>query len=300
MSPTLSQPSPCSMTGFARTDGHFGPVRWHWEVRSVNGRGLDVRMRLASGYEAIEQRARDAVQRHFSRGNISLTLNAQRSTGDTEIRLNEAALGQVVKAATRVRELTGAPAPTVEGLLQVRGVLEIVEPSDEDASALHTAILASLQAALDGVVASRRQEGQRLAQVVADQLGLIARLTEEAAASPARRPEAIRKRLEEQIARLVDARTTLDPDRLHQEAVMLAQRADIEEELKRLTSHIAAASDLLRSPAAAGRRLDFISQEFNREANTLCAKSNDTEITRIGLELKTVIDQMREQVQNLE
>jgi uncharacterized protein (TIGR00255 family) len=288
------------MTGFARADAQSGAVRWHWEVRSVNGRGLDIRLRLPPGLEAIEQRAREAVQRRFTRGSLGLTLTVQRSAGAAEIRLNEAALAQVLRAAERVRSLTGAPPALVEGLLAIRGVLEFAEPDDSGAEALHEAMLASLDEALSGVGRARATEGARLAAIVQDQLSSIERLTEEITNSPVRRPEAIRRRIAEQIARLTESHSALDPDRLHQEAVLVAQRADVEEELKRLTAHVAAARDLLSAKEPVGRRLDFLAQEFNREANTLCSKANDTEIVRIGLALRTVIDQMREQVQNIE
>ncbi len=289
-----------SMTGFARADGSIGAARWHWEVRSVNARGLDVRLRLPQGWELLEPKVREAAAKRFSRGSISVSLVLQRDVGNTEIRLNEDALAQVVRAAERVRQLTGAEPVRVEGLLALKGVLEYVEPENGEAEALSAALVASLARAFDGVEAARRAEGDKLAKVLGEQLDRIAALAAEAERSPARGADAIRVRLKEQVARLIDMSGGLDPARLHQEAVLLATRADIEEELKRLAAHVAAARELMAAPEAVGRKLDFLSQELNREANTLCAKTNDGDITRIGLSLKATIDQLREQVQNIE
>jgi uncharacterized protein (TIGR00255 family) len=289
-----------SMTGFARADGSHKGARWHWEVRSVNARGLDIRLRLPPGREMLEPKVREATARRFSRGSISVSLVLQRDIGHTEIRLNEEALRQVVRAAERVRQLTAGASASVEGLLALKGVLEYVEPEDGEAEELSTVIMASLERALDGVEAARRTEGDKLARVLNEQLDRIADLTSAAAASPARTAEAIRARIKEQIARLVENSSALDPVRLHQEAALLATKADVEEELKRLAAHVAAARELMSSPEAVGRKLDFLGQELNREANTLCAKANDGDITRIGLSLKAMIDQLREQVQNIE
>jgi uncharacterized protein (TIGR00255 family) len=290
------------MTGFGRADGSRDGQTWIWEVRSVNGRGLDVRLRMPPGSDAIEARAREAVARRFNRGNVSINLQVQRVTGATEIRLNEAALAQVMAAAERVRELTGGPSPSVDALLAMRGVLEVVEPVEDEAAqkARHEAILASLEVALDGLAETRAAEGERLATAIRAQIDDIRRQVRIVRDSPARRPEAIRERLAEQVRKLLDTGASFDSERLHQEAVMLATRADVAEELERLDAHIAAAADLLAESAPVGRKLDFLMQEFNREANTLCSKANANDITRAGLALKTVIDQMREQVQNIE
>jgi uncharacterized protein (TIGR00255 family) len=248
----------------------------------------------------LEPKVREAAAKRFSRGSISVNLAMQRDTGNTEIRLNEEALAQVVRAAERVRQLTGAEPARVEGLLALKGVLEYVEPENGEAEALSAALIASLDRAFDGVEAARRAEGGKLAKVLGGLLDRIAGLAAEAEASPARGAEAIRARLKEQVGRLVDMPGGLDPARLHQEAVLLATRADIEEELKRLAAHVAGARELMSAGEAVGRKLDFLSQELNREANTLCAKTNDGDITRIGLSLKATIDQLREQVQNIE
>jgi uncharacterized protein (TIGR00255 family) len=291
-----------SMTGFARADGVVGGLSWHWELRSVNGRGLDIRLRVPPGFEALEPRIREAVARRVGRGNLTVNLNVKRASGQTEIRLNEAALKQVLAVVDRLRAAAPLAPPGAEALLNVRGVLEVVEAEETEAEAAERAdaMLASLDAALDGMVEARASEGSRLAAIVAQQVADIERLVEEVERSPARAPAAVRQRLKEQVGRLMDAGAGLDETRLYQEAALLAARSDVEEELKRLAAHVAAARALLEAKEPAGRRLDFLAQEFNREANTLCAKASDAETTRAGLELKAVIDQMREQVQNIE
>jgi uncharacterized protein (TIGR00255 family) len=291
-----------SMTGFARADGALGPISWHWEVRSVNGRGLDVRLRLPPGYEALEVRIREAVAKRVVRGNLTVNLNVKRSEGETRIKLNESALRQVLAALDSLKGKVETAPPRPEALLGIKGVLEVVEPeeSEADAQTRTVAMLGGLAEALDGMVRAREAEGGHLRIVVLDQVATIERLVGAVAASPSRSPEAIRQRLKEQVGRLLETGVGLDEGRLYQEAAMLATRADVEEELKRLGAHIAGARELLSSREPAGRRLDFLAQEFNREANTLCSKASDPETTRAGLELKAVIDQMREQVQNIE
>lgn len=291
-----------SMTGFARADGVHEGVSWHWEIRSVNGRGLDVRMRVPPGYEALETPARDAVTKRLARGSVTLNLNAQRASGATMLRLNEAALDQVLKAAEHIRHLTGCERPRPEGLLALKGVMEVVEAEDDESviQARNALILQSLDAALGSLVAARAAEGERLAAVLSAQLDEIERLVALVEAAPGRATDAVKARIAEQVARLVEASSALDPQRLAQEAVLAATRADVEEELKRLKAHIAAAREHLTEAGAVGRKLDFLAQEFNRESNTLCSKSNDVSLTAIGLELKTAVDQFREQVQNLE
>jgi uncharacterized protein (TIGR00255 family) len=291
-----------SMTGFARTEGATGNVSWHWELRSVNGRGLDLRLRLPTGAESLEPQVREAAARHLMRGSVTISLSAENRGGTQEIRLNEPALRQVVKATERIRQLTDAAPPRADGLIAIKGVIEVVErvESAEEAGARVRAMLESLEQGLRGLVQARAAEGARLKAVLGANLDEIARLLATIEASPARQPAAIEARLKEQLGRLLDGANMLDPGRLHQEAVLLATRADVEEELKRLKAHIAAARELLEEPGAVGRKFDFLAQEFNREANTLCSKANDVDITRAGLALKTVIDQMREQVQNIE
>ncbi len=291
-----------SMTGFARAEGTYDGAAWHWEVRSVNGRGLDVRLRLPPGSEQLEPKVREAVTRHVTRGSVTISLSSERTDGGAEIRINERALAQVMVAAARVRALTDAAPPRVDGLITIKGVLDLVEQAEnpEQAAARSEAMLKSLDGALIALVAARAAEGSRLAATLNGQLDEIERQVRIVQQSPARTREATEQRLKEQVSRLLDASNNFDPARLHQEAVLLATRADVEEELQRLTSHISAARELLIEDGAVGRKFDFLAQEFNREANTLCSKASDVEITRAGLTLKTVIDQLREQVQNIE
>jgi uncharacterized protein (TIGR00255 family) len=295
-----------SMTGFARAAGALGATAWSWEVRSVNGRGLDIRLRLPPGLEALEPGVRAAAAKRLARGSLSITLTLQRAGGRTEVRVNEAALGQLITLLEGIRARLGAPTPRAETLLAIKGIVEVVEceESEAETDARSAAMLASLGEALDGLVRARCAEGGRLAAVISEQLEAIARLVAAIEAAPSRSPAAIRQRLREQIARILDAGLDagvgLEESRVHQEVAMLVTRVDIAEELARLVAHIAAARELLAQPRPAGRQLDFLAQEFNREANTLCAKAGDVDTTRAGLELKVVIDQMREQVQNLE
>jgi len=291
-----------SMTGFARTEGATGNVSWHWELRSVNGRGLDLRLRLPNGAESLEPQVREAAARYLARGSVTISLSVENTAGTSEIRLNEAALRQVLKATERIRQLTDAAPPRADGLIAIKGVIEVSERAEsaEEAALRVTAMLESLEQGLRALVQARAAEGARLRAVLGANLDEIGRLLDVVEASPARQPAAIEARLKEQLGRLLEGANMLDPGRLHQEAVLLATRADVEEELKRLKAHIAAARELMDEPGAVGRKFDFLAQEFNREANTLCSKANDVDITRAGLALKTVIDQMREQVQNIE
>ena len=291
-----------SMTGFASRDGLAGSATWHWELRSVNSRGLDIRLRLPPGFEGLEPRIRAAISQRLARGSIAVNLSARRTDGGTQIRLNDAALGQVLVALEDLKSRVEVAPPRAEALLAIKGVLELIEPqeSPQEATTRIEAMLADLDGALVDLVAGRTAEGDRLALIVLDQLSVIERLIASIAVLPARSVEAVRARLKEQVGRLLESNANFDEARLYQEAAMLAARADVEEELKRIGSHVTAARDLLGSGAPAGRRLDFLAQELNREANTLCSKANDEETTRAGLELKAVIDQMREQVQNVE
>ena len=291
-----------SMTGFARADGALGATTWTWEVRSVNGRGLDVRLRLPPGSEGLEPGVRAAVAKRLVRGSLSVALNLKRGDGATELRVNEAALRQVLIAVEGIRARLNAPPPRAELLLGIKGVIEVVEreESETEVRARSEAILASLADALDELVRTRSAEGERLAAVIAEQLNAMARLVAQVEAAPSRSPAAIRERLKEQIARLLETGAVLEESRILQEVALLATRADVAEELKRLAAHIAAARELIEASRPAGRQLDFLAQELNREANTVCAKASDAEVTRAGLALKAVIDQMREQVQNIE
>ncbi len=291
-----------SMTGFGRSAGIVDGTSWHWEVRSVNGKALELRFRMPSGLEALEVKARALLQEKLSRGNLSLSLSLRRETGALLIRLNEAALAQAREAAERARTLLDSPPASLDTLISMRGVVEVVEveESEEAHAKLEEVLLQGLGTALEQLMTARNAEGARLQTVLADQLQQIAALVERAAKAPARQPQAIAARLQDQVNRLVETSSSLAPERLYQEALLLAAKADIQEELDRLRAHVAAAMELIEEKKPAGRRLDFLSQEFNREANTICSKAADIELSRTGLELKTVIDQLREQVQNIE
>lgn len=291
-----------SMTGFARSDGRHGLHSWHWEARAVNGRGLDVRLRMPAGYEPIEQAVRDACKKRLARGNCSLTLSVQRDSGQTAARLNEDIFKQVVEAAEQARALVDAAPPTLDGLLSMRGVIEFTEAEEDESEqkAKLDAVLADFSSVLDSLIEARITEGEHLAKEISGQVDDVENLIGKIEKSPSREPDAIRKRLEEQIAQLLGEASQLDEQRLHQEAVLMAAKADVEEELARLKAHVAAARDLLESAEPVGRKFDFLTQEFNREANTICSKSNAPDITTAGLALKAVIDRIREQVQNIE
>lgn len=292
-----------SMTGFGRADGTTDDIVWHWEVRSVNGRGLDVRVRVPPGQEVLDQAARKAVSGVLTRGNVNITLAVYRTLGATEIRLNEDVLRQVMAAGERARSLTGGGALGLEAMLQIKGVLEIAEPdeAESDRERRHGEMLSGLEAALKEVVATRSGEGSKLAAVVSAHLDEIASLVERIANVPSRTPAEVSRRIGENIRRLLGEQgVSLDQDRLYQEAVLVAAKADVEEELQRLRAHVEAAREFLTKREPVGRKLDFLTQEFNREANTICSKANDIEVTRAGLALKAVIEQMREQVQNIE
>lgn len=291
-----------SMTGFARSDGHHGDIAWAWELRSVNGRGLDLRLRLPSGLDAIEPNLRKAVTGRFARGNISATLTMKRDGGSQRLRLNEAVLNDALDALGRVRELAMLPEPRADSILAIRGVLELVDGSDEATTddALAIAITQGFETAVVALAAARASEGAALAGVLSGLVDQIDGLVQDLIQSPARGPDRVLERLSRQVTALLERNDGLDPARLHQEAVLIATRADIQEELDRLVAHIAAARGHLAAAEPVGRKLDFLAQEFNREANTICSKAGDIAITQTGLALKGVIDQLREQVQNVE
>jgi uncharacterized protein (TIGR00255 family) len=290
------------MTGFARASGEHQGLFWQWELKSVNGKALDVRLRLPPGFEALEMPLRAQLAQAFRRGSLQVSLSVSGQLARETMRLNQEVLDRLVEAGEALRERIGGEPLRADVLLSIRGVVEAVSvPEDEDeAERRHAAMLASFGEALSALAAARREEGGRLQAVVAQQVTRIAELAAEARASKARTPEAVRARLAEQVSRLIETGAALDPDRLHQEAVIAATRADIQEELDRLDSHVEAARLLLASDDAVGRKFDFLAQEFNREANTLCSKASDRSLSLTGLDLKTVIDQLREQVQNIE
>lgn len=292
-----------SMTGFARAVAEHHGTALAWEVKSVNGKSAEVRLRLPPGFERIEVAVRQAVQRRFARGSFQATLTVTRPAGtQPQPVVNEAFLKDVAGLAKRLQEQFGSAPASADGLLALRGVLDIPEvvETEETRAALDAAIHAALDAALTSLEQARQAEGEALRALLAGQVDAIEALTLRAEADPSREPAAIRARIAEQVRLLLDPAANLDEARLHQEAAFLATKADIREEIDRLKTHVAAARSLLAAGGAVGRKLDFLAQEFNRESNTLCSKSNAAAVTAIGLELKAVVDQLREQVQNLE
>ncbi|MBM3563500.1 MAG: YicC family protein [Alphaproteobacteria bacterium] len=291
-----------SMTGFARVQGAVASFRYAWELKSVNAKGLDLRLRAPTDFDSVEIKAREKIAARLARGAVFANLAARREDESQIARLNRPALDALLAAlAERPAPANVGPA-TLDGLLAVRGVVEIVEPelSEAERAEIEARILESLDEALDALILSRKAEGEALAEVLRQRLDRISTLAAQADAAPARQPEAIRARLKQQLARLLESADAFEPNRLHQEAALLAVRADIREELDRLKTHVESASKLLAGGGPVGRRLDFLAQELGRETNTLCAKSNDAGLTAIGLEMKIEVEQLREQVQNIE
>lgn len=288
-----------SMTGFARSAGTTGAVQWLWEIRTVNGRGLDIRVRVPNGFDAAGEAARAALSKALARGQCQLNLTLTRPEAAARVRIDESLLASLAAAVARVPRPAGVGPATLDGLLSVRGVVETESEAGADPEALNRELAAGIDSLVVDLVTARRAEGARLHAILSEQIADIARLTQAAQDCPARRPEAVRARLAELVAALVGA-GGLDPDRLHQEAVLLAAKADVREELDRLRAHLDAVGELLIEGGAIGRRLDFLAQELGREANTLCAKAGDITLSRIGLDLKAVVEQFREQVQNVE
>jgi uncharacterized protein (TIGR00255 family) len=291
-----------SMTGFARGHGVSGPYGWAWELKSVNAKGLDLRLRLPPGWDAVEIPVRSRAAEVLTRGTVYGTLTVERQGVAPVVRINEPVLAA---ALATIRSLAGrieAAPPRLDGILALKGVIEVIDEDEkeEDRRAAEAAVVAGFHGTIAELAAMRRHEGAALSEILSQRLGEIAALAARADAAPGRRAEAIKARIAEQVAVLLEASGRFDPDRLHQEAILIASKADIREELDRLTSHVAQVTHLIGQGGSIGRRLDFLAQELNREANTLCAKSNDVELTNIGLELKSVVEQFREQVQNLE
>jgi uncharacterized protein (TIGR00255 family) len=291
-----------SMTGYARGSGTVPGISFSCELKSVNARGLDIRMRMTPGYDALEPELRRRIGKGLSRGSVAFTLNVEREGAGGEVIINRQALATVLTAAKELATEIDAERPTIDGLLALKGVLDQhetpLEPEAEEA--LFAAILSCADRCIADLAAHRRQEGEALTAVLRTRIDEIAALTKTAELHPGRSRDAILERLRRQIEDLTAASPALSEDRLAAEALVLATKADVREELDRLATHVTAARGLIAEGGAVGRKLDFLSQEFNREANTLCAKSNAAELTAIGLDLKAVIDQFREQVQNIE
>jgi uncharacterized protein (TIGR00255 family) len=291
-----------SMTGFARGQGVSGGYAWAWEIKSVNAKGLDLRLRLPPGWDAVEAPVRGKVTEVLSRGTVYATLNVERQGKAAVVRVNEDVLNAVLATVKALAGRIDAERPRLDGILAIKGVIEVVDAdeADDTRSAVEVAVVAGFATVLASLIEMRRREGDALARILSGRLDEIAVLIGRAEAAAARRPDAVKQRIAEQVATLLATSDRFDPDRLHQEAVLIAAKADVREELDRLTAHVEQAQGMVTKGGPVGRRLDFLSQEFNRESNTLCAKANDLELTNIGLELKGVVEQFREQVQNLE
>lgn len=292
-----------SMTGFAESVGSHGGLRWRWEAKSVNGRSLDMRLRIPPGYDALEAPARKLAGERFLRGAFQISLTVESESSARGLAIDAAALASAVRIAREVAAETGLAPARVDGLLALKGVIVQDEgdaPLDEKARGVRdAALLESLAAAFDKLVKARGGEGAKLAALLESQMSDVERLIGEASGLAAAQPEALRARLSAQLQELL-ANAPLQPERLAQEVALLATRADVREELDRLTAHVQNARALMAEGKGVGRKLDFLAQEFNREANTLCSKSSDIALTRTGLALKAVIDQFREQAQNVE
>lgn len=289
------------MTGFARLDGAHDGRRWAWELKSVNGRGLEIRFRLPAGFDALEPDLRTAISKRFKRGSVFANLQLTVASSETRMQLNERALADAVAAVKKVRSQIECAPPRAESVLALRGVMEAAEDEPDDAAreALNAALLASFCGAADRLRDARNGEGAAMARVVTDHVDEIEALTTKAASDPGASLTAIRDRVSAQIAEIV-ADGAVPEERLAQEASLMAVKADVREELNRLHVHVGAARTLLSRGGAIGRELDFLTQELNRETNTLCSKAQNMDLKRIGLDLKKVIDQLREQVQNVE
>jgi uncharacterized protein (TIGR00255 family) len=299
-STAMSSAGVVSMTGFARAQSEAPGISWAWEVKSVNGRSLDLRLRLAPGFDALEPELRAAAAQRFRRGNLSASLTVTR-TAPAALRINREALTQLVALIDELAGQIEAAPPRLDGLLALRGVVETVEDEDETVlEARRRAVLAGWTAALEELAAARAEEGARVASLLEAQLDEMAALVVAAESCAATQPAAIAERLRAVLLGLIDAAAAMPEERIAQEVAMLAARTDVREELERLRAHLEQAGELLKEGEAVGRRLDFLCQELNREANTLCSKSADIALTRVGLALKAVIEQFREQVQNIE
>jgi len=291
-----------SMTGFSRVEGTSGRTRWAWELRSVNGKGLDLRLRLPPGLEALEADVRRLSGEAFSRGNLQIGLATSVSEAQVEAVVNQGALAAVLALRDQLAG-TIDPAPLkLDTLLSVRGIIDFreAEESETERATRDADIRTGLAEAIRRLIDMRRKEGAALAEVLLGQVARIETLTATVEADPSRSVSAIAERLSAQVAMLMQGTTALDRDRLHQEAALLATKADLREEIDRLKAHARAARELIAEGGPIGRKLDFLAQEFNRESNTICSKSNAAAVTAAGIELKVVIDQFREQVQNLE
>jgi len=322
-----------SMTGFARTTGQYtagqersqeaaqhntqantqnntpattkhnaNQTTWSIELRSVNGKGLDIKLRMPNTLEVIEQKIKKQLSSKINRGNVSVNILLKNQETKGTLELNQDAFQDILTAAKKAADISKLPMPSLDALLNMRGVLKEQEAQEDETitKQLHNNILQSLEEVLGAFLIAREEEGAKLQTIITTRLNQIHELTEQVTKIAQNQPDELKQKIKQNVALLTQTSQELDEDRLHQEAMMIAVKADISEELDRLKAHVEQAHDLLSRDEPIGRRLDFLCQEFNREANTLCSKSHSKELTYIGLELKTLIDQLREQVQNIE
>ncbi|MEX0298714.1 MAG: YicC/YloC family endoribonuclease [Kordiimonas sp.] len=291
-----------SMTGFARGAGSAHGHSWNWEIKSVNNKGLDVRTKYPSFLDGFDLVIKKTVSKALARGSVFISLTVESEDDDSQFIVHEERLKSLIEVASKYADAPGVSAAKLDGLLAIKGVVELTsaEMDKETRKGLETALLVSLKQVVSDLVASRTDEGARMQEVLDGQLQLISALATEARELTGDRLKAMHDRFAQQLKKLENTSGPVSDDKLAQEIAVIAVKADIQEELDRLDSHILEAKKFLSSEEAVGRRLDFLCQEFNREANTLCSKSGDTSLTKVGLELKAVIDQFREQIQNIE
>jgi uncharacterized protein (TIGR00255 family) len=291
-----------SMTGFGRAEGHYKHYSWVWEIRSVNGKGLDVRMRIPPGLDAFDQFIKTTIKKEITRGSINVLLQLSKEETDTDVKVNEAALDKLIGVAKKASVDHDLPMPSLDSLLSIRDVVEIIltEDNENQISERNDILKKSFIEALSELKSSRQEEGLATRKMLSDVIDQVEDLLNQAEEIVNNQPSLLKEKYEEKVNALFDNKQGIDKDRLAQEIVLLATKADTKEETNRLRAHIASARTMLDAKGTIGRKMDFLSQEFNREANTLCSKSSDIALTNIGLSLKTAIDQIREQVQNVE
>lgn len=292
-----------SMTGFARAAGTHEEWSWSWELKSVNAKGLDIRTRLPMGFDGLEVATRGNLSKTLKRGSITAALTLRQSGGATRYQINRQHLDTLISESKKITRDNPDFAPvTTDGLLGLRGVIEAEDDDavDQERAGLEKLLIESLNTAVTALADTRAEEGARLAVVLTEFVDTLASLLDQVAKSAELQPDIIRERLKAQIADLVSDIGSLDPTRLEQEAAIIMTKADIREELDRFAAHIASAREMMSEGGPIGRRLDFLCQELNREANTICSKAHDTSVTRLGLDMKATVEQFREQVQNIE
>ncbi|MAU41951.1 MAG: YicC family protein [Kordiimonas sp.] len=291
-----------SMTGFARTEGTWKDTQWVWEIRSVNGRGLDMRMRLGNGFDKMDPDIRAAIKRQISRGSLTINLNVQQNRQQNNLTINRALFAEILDTARELAQAHDIAPPDMNALLNVRGIIDVLDPEEdaEEHEQKQEQVKSGLLDAIEALVHSRMLEGEKLRSIMVEILQNISEQVEQAERIATTQPQIIKAKLTERLQELLGENSALEPERIAQEVTLLAAKADVREEIDRLRLHVKAAYEIIEEGGAIGRKLDFLVQEFNRETNTLCSKSSDSTLTNIGLSLKTLIEQLREQAQNIE